>query len=163
MGQPPLESTIHIAATPDEVWAAVSDLKAMARRSPELVGMWLFGKPKVGRRSINLNRRKGFVWPTLRRITQWKPPANDNGRGAFVFHVWPTNVDWSYEIEPATAARVLERRTALVNPSLTVRLTAKLPSAAPTTTTASCATAWTVRSPRSRPTSKPADGSLTAR
>ncbi len=101
MGQPPLESTIQIAATPDEVWAAVSDVKAMSRRSPELVGMWLFGRPQVGRRGINLNRRKGFVWPTFSRVVQWKPPANDNGRGVFRFHVWPTNVDWSYEIEPA--------------------------------------------------------------
>lgn len=127
MGQPPLESAIHIAATPDEVWAAVSDIKAMGRRSPELVGMWLLGRPRVGRRSINLNRRKGFVWPTMSRITQWKPPANDNGRGMFRFHVWPTNVDWSYEIEPFDGGtRLTERRTALPNPSLTVRLTARL-------------------------------------
>ncbi|WP_332664075.1 SRPBCC family protein [Aeromicrobium sp.] len=127
MGQPPLESTIQIAASPDAVWAAVSDVKAMGRRSPELVGMWLLGRPRVGRRSINLNRRKGFVWPTTGRITQWKPPANDNGRGVFRFHVWPTNVDWSYEIEPADGGtRLTERRTALPNPSLTVRLTARL-------------------------------------
>ena len=125
MGQPPLESTVHIAATPDEVWAAVSNVKAMRRRSPELVGMWLFGGPRVGRRGVNLNRRKGFVWPTLSRVTQWKPPANDNGRGVFRFHVWPTNVDWSYEIEPSDGGtRLTERRTALPNPSLRVRLAA---------------------------------------
>ncbi len=89
--------------------------------------MWLFGQPKVGRRGINLNRRKGVVWPTTSRITQWKPPGNDNGHGAFVFHVWPTNVDWSYETEPSDGGtRLTERRTALPNPSLTVRLTAKL-------------------------------------
>jgi len=126
MGQPPLESTTHIAATPDDVWVAVSDVKAMPRRSPELVGMWLLGKPRVGRRGINLNRRKGFLWPTFSRITQWKPPANDNGRGAFRFHVWPTNVDWSYEIEPSdSGTQLTERRTALPNPSLSVRLAAK--------------------------------------
>jgi hypothetical protein len=126
MGQPPLETSVDIAATPDAVWAAVTDLTAMAQRSPELVVMRLLGKPKVGRRSINVNRRKGFMWPTTARITQWKPPSNDNGRGAFVFHVWPTNVDWSYETEPtATGTRLVERRTALVDPSLTVRLTAR--------------------------------------
>ncbi len=126
MGQPPLESTTRISATPDEVWAAVSDVKAMPRRSPELVGMWLFGKPKVGRRGINLNRRKGFVWPTTSRIVQWKPPANDNGSGAFRFHVWPTNVDWSYEIEPAEdGTRLTERRTALPHPSPSVRWAAR--------------------------------------
>ncbi len=127
MGQPPLESTIDIAATPDAVWSALSDIKAMPRRSPELVGMWLLGRPKVGRRGINLNRRKGVVWPTTSRIKQWKPPSNDNGHGAFVFHVWPTNVDWSYETEAADGGtRLTERRTALPNPSLTVRLTARL-------------------------------------
>lgn len=127
MTQPPLESSVDIDATPDAVWAAVTDLKAMARRSPELVGMWLLGKPKAGRLSINLNRRKGFMWPTTARITRWKPPSNDNGRGAFVFRVWPTNVDWSYEIEPtATGTHLVERRSAHVDPSATVRLTAKL-------------------------------------
>jgi hypothetical protein len=127
MGQPPLESTIHVAATPDDVWAAVSDIKAMPRRSPELVGMWLFGGPKVGRRGINLNRRKGFMWPTTSRITQWKPPVHDNGRGTFRFHVWPTNVDWSYEIEPVEGGtRLTERRTALPHPSLVVRITARI-------------------------------------
>lgn len=126
MGQPQLESTIQIAATPDAVWAAVSDVRAMPRRSPELVGMWLLGKPRPGRRGINLNRRKGFLWPTTSRITQWKPPANDNGRGVFRFHVWPTNVDWSYEIEPADGGtRLTERRTALPKPSLSVRLAAR--------------------------------------
>lgn len=127
MGQPALESSVEINATPDAVWGEVTDLKAMARRSPELIGMWLLGTPKAGRRTVHLNRRKGFVWPTTGRITQWKPPSNDNGRGAFVFHVWPTNVDWSYEIEPtADGTRLVERRTALVDPSLSVRLTARL-------------------------------------
>lgn len=128
MGQPPLESSVDIAAAPDAVWAAVSDVRAMKRRSPELVGMWLFGRPKVGRLGVNLNRRRGFVWPTTSRITRWKPPSNDNGRGAFTFHVWPTDVDWSYEIEPAEGGgtTLTERRTALDDPSLTVRLTARL-------------------------------------
>jgi hypothetical protein len=127
MGQPPLESSIDIAATPDQVWAAVSDLRAMRRRSPELVGMWLLGRPRAGRRGINLNRRKWFVWPTTTRIVQWKPPAHDNGRGAFRFHVWPTDAEWSYEIEPvADGTRLTERRTAVVDPSLVVRLTARL-------------------------------------
>jgi hypothetical protein len=126
MGQPPLEAEIEIAATPDEVWAAISDVSSMKKRSPELVMMRTFGKPKVGRRSLNINRRKGFAWPTTGRITRWKPPTNDGGNGSFEFHVWPTNVEWSYELEPsATGTRVVERRTALPDPSLSVRLTAK--------------------------------------
>jgi hypothetical protein len=126
MGQPPLEAAIDIAATPDAVWSAISDLTAMKRRSPEVVGMWMFGRPKVGRRGLNINRRKGFFWPTTSRITRWKAPALDGGNGALAFHVWPTDVEWSYGLEPtASGTRVTERRTALPQPSLTVRLTAR--------------------------------------
>ena len=39
MGQPPLEAEIEIAAAPDRVWAAISDIAAMKERSPELVMM----------------------------------------------------------------------------------------------------------------------------
>lgn len=126
MGQPALEAEVDIAAEPDTVWAAISDVSSMKRRSPELVMMWTFGKPRVGRRSLNINRRKGFAWPTTARITRWKPPGHDGGNGAFVFHIWPTNVDWSYDLEPtSTGTRVVERRTALPDPSLSVRLTAR--------------------------------------
>lgn len=125
-GQGPLEVEVDIAATPDAVWGAVSDLKAMARRSPELVGMWMVGAPGVGSRGVNLNRRKSFVWPTTMRVTQWKPAVLDTGRGALAFHIWPTDVTWSYEIEPtATGTRLVERRSALPSPSWVVRLTAR--------------------------------------
>ena len=125
--QPALESSVDVTATPGEAWAAVTDLRAMRRRSPELVGMWLLGRPKVGRRGVNLNRRGWFVWPTTSRITRWKDPAQDGGRGAFAFHVWPTDVEWSYDVEPTPrGTKVVERRTALTDPSLSVRLTARL-------------------------------------
>ncbi len=126
MGQPSLEAEIDIAASPDVVWAAISDISSMKRRSPELAMMRMLGKPQVGRRSINLNRRKGFAWPTTSRITRWKPPTNDDGHGSLAFSVWPTDVEWSYDLEPTpTGTRVVERRTALPDPSLSVRLTAR--------------------------------------
>lgn len=124
--QGPLEASLEIAAAPETVWSALSDLGAMKDRSPEVIGMWLFGAPRVGSRGINVNRRKGFIWPTTTRITQWKPPSLDNGRGALAFHVGPTDAVWSYELEPtATGTLVTERRSALPNPSLVVRLTAR--------------------------------------
>ena len=105
---------------------AVSDIAAMKRRSPELVMMRLFGNAKVGARGLNVNRRKGFFWPTTTRITRWKPPTLDAGSGALAFYVWPTDVEWSYELEPtATGTRLVERRTALEDPSLPIRLTAR--------------------------------------
>lgn len=70
MGQPALEASVDVAASPARVWAAVSDLSSMRRRSPELLGTWMLGRPAVGRRAVDVNRRKGFVWPTLSRITR---------------------------------------------------------------------------------------------
>lgn len=126
MGQPPLIASVEIAAAPDKVWAAVSDLAAMHRRSPELIRTWTRGRPAVGRRAFNLNRRKAFVWPTLSRITRWKDPSRDDGRGALAFHVSPADVEWSYEIEPTPGGtRLTERRSALVDPSLIVRIVSK--------------------------------------
>ena len=125
--QPPLEASVDIGLDPDGVWALVSDLPAMKQASPELAGTWMLGAPRVGRWAVNLNRRGWFAWPTLSRITRWKPPAHDGGRGALAFHVWPTDVEWSYELEPSTRGTLLtERRTAVVDPGAVVRLTARL-------------------------------------
>ncbi len=126
MGQPALEASVEILAPSARVWAVLSDLHAMRDRSPELVGTWGRGDPAVGRRLVNLNRRKGLVWPTTSRITRWKDPAHDGGRGALAFHVWPTDVEWSYELEPtASGTLVTERRSALPEPSAVIRLAAR--------------------------------------
>jgi hypothetical protein len=125
-GQPPLEASLEIAAPPERVWALLSDLSAMRRRSPELIGTFMRGAPRVGRRALHLNRRKAVVWPTSSRITRWKDPAHDGGRGALAFYVWPTGVEWSYELEPSAGGTlVTERRTAMPRPSLVVRLMAR--------------------------------------
>ncbi|MBC7632046.1 SRPBCC family protein [Aeromicrobium sp.] len=126
MGQGALEAEVTINATPDRVWEVVSDLEAMKDRSPEVVGMWMRGRPKVGARGVNLNRRKGFVWPTTTRITQWKPPSNDDGRGALAFHVRPTDAVWSYQLEPSgSGTRLIERRSDPQGNGVLVRLTAR--------------------------------------
>ena len=125
-GQPPLEASLDIAASPERVWAALSDLSAMRRRSPELVGTFVRGVPRVGCRAVHLNRRKAVVWPTSSRITRWKDPAHDDGHGALAFRVWPADVEWSYELEPSeTGTLVTERRTAMPRPSLLVRVAAR--------------------------------------
>jgi hypothetical protein len=128
-GQPPLEASIEIAVPPSGVWAVLSDLRSMSRRSPELVGTWMIGRPRVGRLAVHLNRRGAVVWPSVSRLTRWKDPAHDGGRGALAFHVWPTDVEWSYELEPSgeggRSTLVTERRGALPRPSLLVRLAAR--------------------------------------
>lgn len=124
--QPPLEVSIDVAASPERVWAEVSDRKAMARRSPELVGMWLVGGDKPGARGVNMNRRKAAVWPTTTKMLQVKPPTHD-GSGVYSFRVGPSGVIWSYEIEPdgEGGTRLTERRSALTAPNGLVWGTAK--------------------------------------
>lgn len=123
---PARSESIMLAAPPAEVWAAVTDLKAMARRSPELVGMWVLGGLRIGRWSVNLNRRGWFLWPTTSRITDHVSPTAETP-GRFAFTVWPTEVEWSYEVqEQGTGTLLTERRTAVVDPSLVVRATARL-------------------------------------
>ncbi|MGJ9413092.1 SRPBCC family protein [Aeromicrobium sp. CF4.19] len=122
-GLPPIEGAIEIAAPVDVVWDLVSDLKAMGRRSPETVRMFITDQPRVGSRGLNLNRKGAVVWPTTTRITRWKPPTHD-GSGALAFHVGPTNVEWSYELTPRAdgGTHVVERRSALPEAGLVVRL-----------------------------------------
>jgi hypothetical protein len=116
---------IDVAAPPVVVWAAVTDLKAMSRRSPELVGMWPLGGLRAGRLTLNLNRRGWFFWPTLSRITDFTAPT-PNSPGRFAFSVWPTDVEWSYEVQPqGDSTRLTEARTAVIDPSIAVRATAK--------------------------------------
>lgn len=121
-GLPPLEAEVEVAAPVQRVWGLVSDLRAMSRRSPETVRMFITSTPQVGSRGVNLNRRGPVVWPTTTRITQWKPPEHD-GSAVLAFHVGPTDVEWSYELTPTdSGTRVVERRSALPHPSLTVQL-----------------------------------------
>lgn len=122
---PARAESVTIAAEPAAVWSAVTDLKAMARHSPELVGMWPLGRVRVGRSTVNLNRRSWFFWPTFSRVTAFTAPTA-TAPGRFAFTVWPTDVEWSYSVEPQADGTVLtERRTAVIDPSWVVRATAK--------------------------------------
>lgn len=124
--QPAREVSVVVPATTQQTWDAVTDLKAMRRRSPELVGMWVLGSLRTGRFALNLNRRGWFMWPTTSRITDFTPPGGAQ-HGRFAFTVWPTDVEWSYEVaEHPDGALLTERRTAVVDASLVVRATARL-------------------------------------
>lgn len=124
-GLPTLEAETHIAASVETVWSLVSDLRSMSEHSPETVRMFVASSPRVGSRGVNVNRRGAVVWPTATRVTRWKPPSHD-GSAALGFWVGPTNVEWSYELQPVDGGtRVVERRSSLPAAGLTVRLASK--------------------------------------
>ncbi|MDN5582202.1 MAG: SRPBCC family protein [Corynebacterium sp.] len=63
-----------VQASPDAVWAAVTDLDAIGERSPQCRKMFILGgTPGVGTTTLNLNRRGVLFWPTWSKITRWSP------------------------------------------------------------------------------------------
>ena len=95
--------TIHMAATPDEVWALVSDVTQIGTFSPETFeAEWLDGAtgPAVGARfrgHVKRNGRGPVYWTTC-EVT-----ASEAGR-AFGFDVKAagrTANSWRYDLEPA--------------------------------------------------------------
>lgn len=107
MAQPLLQARIDIDATPEAVWALVSDLSLMPKWSPQCKLMKVFGPLRPGARTVNVNRRNYLVWPTTSRITEVVPERK------LAFRVNENNTVWSYELEPtATGTRLTESRHA---------------------------------------------------
>jgi uncharacterized protein YndB with AHSA1/START domain len=105
----PLEATIEIDAPPARVWALVSDLRNMARWSPQCVKTFVKGGGEIGlgTQMINLNRRKLLFWPTQSKVVRFAPEKE------IAFRVKENYTVWSYELEPtATGTRVTARREA---------------------------------------------------
>ena len=103
---PPLEASIHVDATPARVWEIVSDQRRMNEWSPETYRQKFFGNGVgLGTRSININKRKGFFWPTASRVTEFVPEQR------IAFYVTGSSTFWSYDLTPdAAGTLVTERR-----------------------------------------------------
>jgi hypothetical protein len=101
-----------IAATPDELWARVSDIERMGDISPESTGgKWLGGAtgPAVGARFKGDNRNGKKSWSTTAKVVAAEP-----GREfAFDVNAGPFKVArWSYRFEAADGGcRVIETWT----------------------------------------------------
>ncbi len=119
----PIEASIHIDAPPSRVWEIVADQRRMNEFSPETWKQKFFGGDiGVGTRSINLNKRKGFVWPTASRITEFVPEKR------LAFYVYGPADTWSYDLVPEGAGTLLVERRELKNGkrSIASKITASL-------------------------------------
>jgi uncharacterized protein YndB with AHSA1/START domain len=67
----------HVAAPPEQVFDAVSDLARMASWSQEYIGSWRFwrGAPRPGVRFVGWNRHRWRVWFTTCRVVAADRPA----------------------------------------------------------------------------------------
>jgi uncharacterized protein YndB with AHSA1/START domain len=102
----PLEASVHIDAPPAAVWQIISDQRRMNEWSPETFKQWFLGKEiRPGTRTLNLNKRKGFFWPTASRYTELVPEQR------LAFRVYGPGDVWSYELAPdGEGTKVTERR-----------------------------------------------------
>ncbi|MDV7357309.1 SRPBCC family protein [Rhodococcus oxybenzonivorans] len=103
-----LEASIEIDATPQDVWAVVSDLKRMGEWSPQCRTMRVLGGVvEEGTKTININRKGMLVWPTTSKVVNFQPNKS------IAFRVVENRTIWSYELQPtAGGTKVIERREA---------------------------------------------------
>jgi uncharacterized protein YndB with AHSA1/START domain len=98
--------TVHMAASPEQVWTLVSDVTNIGRFSPETFeAEWLDGEsgPALGVRFRGHVRRNGKAW--LVYWTKCRITASNPGRD-FAFDVigpgGRTSVNWSYHFAPTS-------------------------------------------------------------
>lgn len=107
---PLLEATTEIDAAPEAVWAVVSDPRALAGLSDQVVRTHVVGTAPIGRgtRTVNLNRRGLLVWPTRSKVVRFEP-ARD-----FAFRIKDNGSIWSFTLEPSASGgtTVTHRREA---------------------------------------------------
>jgi hypothetical protein len=108
-GPPSAEGAIDIAASPEAVYAIISDPERMAQVAEETARI-LHRRRSVGRvgsRWVGINRNGWHVWPTLTRVTDADPGVR------FAFEVGELGIPvarWQYDLSPTDdGVRVTER------------------------------------------------------
>jgi uncharacterized protein YndB with AHSA1/START domain len=116
--------TLRIAASPERVYAIVSDVTQMGRLSPECTGgRWLGGAtgPAVGARFKGTNKRGLVRWSTRNAVVAAAP-----GR-ELAFETKESGTRWSYRLEPdGDGTIVTESRAPWRDRPLVARLAARL-------------------------------------
>ena len=93
----PDEVSLRIAATPDAIYAVLSDVTRMGQLSPECTGgRWLDGatEPAVGARFKGTNKRGLARWSTTNTVVVAEP-----GR-EFMFDTKQSGARWRYQLVP---------------------------------------------------------------
>ena len=96
----PVSVTREIAASPERVWAMVTDLPRMGEWSPENQGgVWTGGAagPAVGARFKGKNRNGRRSWSTSVKVTVCDSPRTFSFALMALGKNW---CDWVYDIEP---------------------------------------------------------------
>lgn len=91
---------ITVAVPPDVVFRAVSDVRRMAKWSPECFATWVLTRStgRLPARFVGFNRRKAYVWFTTCRVVVAEPGAE------FAFDVTTFGLPvarWGFRLTPA--------------------------------------------------------------
>lgn len=96
-GAPGPSASLHIDASPIQLYDLVTDIAQMGRLSPECTGgRWLDGAtgPSVGARFKGTNKRGIFRWSTTNLVVEAEPGA------VFSFETIQSSARWTYRFEP---------------------------------------------------------------
>lgn len=97
----PISASIEIAAPPAQVWAQISDLRNMARWSPQTAKSFLRGENGLGAKFLNVNRLGPLVWPTRTKVIRFEEPGADS-HGEIAWRVKDNFTIWSLRLTPTT-------------------------------------------------------------
>ncbi len=105
--KPLIEGSVEIAASPEKVWALVSDLKRMPEWSPQVRKQFVLGRGvKQGTRTLNVNGQGKLRWPTTAKVVSFEPNKK------LAFRIVENRTVWTYDLEAtATGTRLTESRT----------------------------------------------------
>lgn len=107
---PDLMESVHIAASPERVWALVGDVRRVPDWSPQVDSTRLRGgldRVELGTRFTNRNSDGELVWTTHAEVVRFEP-----GR-EIAFRVEENWVIWSFTVAPEhSGVRLVQRREA---------------------------------------------------
>jgi uncharacterized protein YndB with AHSA1/START domain len=109
MAAPLLEASTEIKATPEKVWAVVSDLQRMGEWSPQCRKVIVRGGGPVtlGTKTINVNKRGLLVWPTTAKVIRFEENKE------IAYRITENGSIWSFTITPSeNGVKLTERREA---------------------------------------------------
>lgn len=110
MDAPELRHSIHVAASPERVWALVGDVRRLPDWSPQVDSTRLrsgFDSVRLGTQFTNRNSDGELVWTTHAEVVRFEP-----GR-EIAFRVEENWVIWSFTLTPVgDGVELVQRRDA---------------------------------------------------
>lgn len=109
-----LRAEAFVGASPERVWALLTDFAELAKWSPETVRMVPLkpGGLRPGQWYLGINRRKAIVWPTRSVVVEVESPRR------LVWDTPSSGARWIWELEPATQDATTGTRVAHSRPVL---------------------------------------------